>query len=164
MADCNRRPPSSIPRGERPGPSRRVGDGYPQSPAIRYQGASVGKRQRIFVGDVQGCADELDEILERARGAFGERFELWVVGDLVNRGPDNVRALERVRALVDAGRGRYVLGNHEIALLRVAAGLRRSRRSTASPTSWLGGTPRNGSSGCAGARSSRPGASGASAS
>ena len=76
------------------------------------------------MGDVQGCSDELDELLERAQRDFGERFELWVVGDLVNRGPDNVRALERVRALVEAGRGRYVLGNHEIALLRVAAGLR----------------------------------------
>jgi len=84
----------------------------------------VGKRQRIFVGDVQGCADELDELLERARRAFDDRFELWVVGDLVNRGPDNARALERVRALVESGRGRYVLGNHEIALLRVATGLR----------------------------------------
>jgi bis(5'-nucleosyl)-tetraphosphatase (symmetrical) len=80
--------------------------------------------QRIFVGDVQGCADELDELLARAHSEFGDRFELWVVGDLVNRGPDNVRALERVRGFVDAGRGHYVLGNHEVALLRVAAGLR----------------------------------------
>ncbi len=84
----------------------------------------MASRQRIFVGDVQGCADELDEILTRARETFGDRFELWVVGDLVNRGPDNVRVLERVRALVDSGRACYVLGNHEIALLRVAAGLR----------------------------------------
>jgi bis(5'-nucleosyl)-tetraphosphatase (symmetrical) len=80
--------------------------------------------QRIFVGDVQGCADELDELLERARGDFGDGFELWVVGDLVNRGPHNLRALARVRALVDSGRGAYVLGNHEMALLRVASGLR----------------------------------------
>jgi bis(5'-nucleosyl)-tetraphosphatase (symmetrical) len=84
----------------------------------------VARVQRIFVGDVQGCADELDQLLARARRAFGDRFELWIVGDLVNRGPDNVRALARVRQLVDAGRARYVLGNHEIALLRVAAGLR----------------------------------------
>jgi len=103
---------------------RHLGGRCPRTAPIRYLSASVGKRQRIFVGDVQGCADELDEILERARRAFGDRFELWVVGDLVNRGPDNVRALERVRSLVDSGRGRYVLGNHEIALLRVAAGLR----------------------------------------
>ena len=84
----------------------------------------MSRVQRIFVGDVQGCADELDELLARARRAFGQRFELWVVGDLVNRGPDNVRVLARVRELVNAGRGRYVLGNHEIALLRVAMGLR----------------------------------------
>jgi bis(5'-nucleosyl)-tetraphosphatase (symmetrical) len=80
--------------------------------------------QRIFVGDVQGCADELDDVIERARGAFGGDFELWLVGDLVNRGPATLRVLERVRALADAGRARVVLGNHELSLLRVAAGLR----------------------------------------
>jgi bis(5'-nucleosyl)-tetraphosphatase (symmetrical) len=80
--------------------------------------------QRIFVGDVQGCADELDDLLARARAEFGDRFELWLVGDAVNRGPDNVRVLARTRALVDSGRGAYVLGNHEMALLRVATGLR----------------------------------------
>lgn len=77
----------------------------------------------IFVGDVQGCADELDEVLDRARAHFGERFELWIVGDVVNRGPGSLRALGRVRELVDAGRGQLVLGNHEVELLRVAAGL-----------------------------------------
>ncbi len=79
-------------------------------------------RQPVFVGDVQGCADELDELLERARAAFGDGFELWVVGDLINRGPYNLRALSRVRELVEAGRGHYVLGNHELILLRIAAG------------------------------------------
>jgi bis(5'-nucleosyl)-tetraphosphatase (symmetrical) len=80
--------------------------------------------QRIFVGDVQGCADELDELIARARGAFGGEFEIWSVGDVVNRGPASLRALATLRALVDAGRARYVLGNHEVALLRVAAGQR----------------------------------------
>jgi bis(5'-nucleosyl)-tetraphosphatase (symmetrical) len=80
--------------------------------------------RQIFVGDVQGCADELEELLERAGEAFGEDFELWVVGDLVNRGPYNLRALRSVRELVDAGRARYVLGNHEVALLCTALGLR----------------------------------------
>jgi len=84
----------------------------------------VGRTQRIFVGDVQGCADELDELLARVRDAFGTRFELWAVGDLVNRGPASRRALSTLRELVDAGRARYVLGNHELALLRVALGLR----------------------------------------
>ena len=85
---------------------------------------SSGGPQRIFVGDVQGCADELAELVARAQARFGDEFELWVAGDVVNRGPDNRRALELVRRLVEAGRGRYVLGNHELHLLHVALGLR----------------------------------------
>lgn len=84
----------------------------------------VGTVQRIFVGDVQGCADELGDLVLRARGDFGGDFELWLVGDLVNRGPASLRVLEQVRALADAGRARCVLGNHELSLLRVAAGQR----------------------------------------
>jgi bis(5'-nucleosyl)-tetraphosphatase (symmetrical) len=82
---------------------------------------------RLFVGDVQGCADELDELLDRAHERFGDEFELWQVGDLVNRGPGNLRVLERVRSLADAGRALCVLGNHEISLLEVAFGLRSLR-------------------------------------
>ncbi|MBW2267187.1 MAG: metallophosphoesterase [Deltaproteobacteria bacterium] len=81
-------------------------------------------KRPIFVGDVQGCADELAELLARATDVFGEGFELWSVGDLVNRGPDNLGVLRQMRELVDAGRGQLVLGNHEINLLRVAAGQR----------------------------------------
>jgi len=83
--------------------------------------------QRIFVGDVQGCGDELEELLARARSSFGDRFEVWWVGDLVNRGPASLRALELAREYVDSGRGQMVLGNHEIGLLKVWAGLRRLR-------------------------------------
>ena len=80
--------------------------------------------QRIFVGDVQGCADELEEILTRARREHGSAFELWCVGDVVNRGPKSHRALALVRELVEAGRGELVLGNHEIALLARWLGIR----------------------------------------
>jgi bis(5'-nucleosyl)-tetraphosphatase (symmetrical) len=80
--------------------------------------------QRIFVGDVQGCADELDELLGRARDAFGDEFELWVVGDLICRGPHSLRALTRVRELIEAGRARYVLGNHELGFMLTHLGLR----------------------------------------
>jgi len=83
--------------------------------------------QRIFVGDVQGCADELEEILERAQSRFGSSFELWCVGDLVNRGPENLRVLRRVRELAGWDRARLVLGNHELALLRCYLGLRKPR-------------------------------------
>ncbi len=78
----------------------------------------------MFVGDVQGCADELDELVVRVRAAFGGEFELWLVGDLVNRGPASLRVLRTMRALADSGRARMVLGNHELALLRAAWGQR----------------------------------------
>lgn len=78
--------------------------------------------QRIFAGDVQGCADELEELEQRARASFGGDFELWLVGDLVNRGPYSLRVLRRVREWMEAGRARCVLGNHDLGLLRVAAG------------------------------------------
>ena len=84
--------------------------------------------QRIFVGDIQGCADEFDELLDRARVDFGGNFEIWAVGDLVNRGPDNLRVLAKMRDLVEADRGRVVLGNHELGLLLVHAGLRELKR------------------------------------
>ncbi|MBW2498512.1 MAG: metallophosphoesterase [Deltaproteobacteria bacterium] len=80
--------------------------------------------QPIFVGDVQGCAEELGELIARAEAEYAKEFTLWVVGDLVNRGPDNRRALELVRGLVEEGRGEYVLGNHEIHLIATALGLR----------------------------------------
>ena len=99
--------------------------------AIRRCAVSVegtGELQRIFVGDIQGCADEFDELLDRARVDFGESFEIWAVGDLINRGPDNLRVLSRMRELVEAGRGRVVLGNHELGLLLVHAGLAQLKR------------------------------------
>ena len=84
----------------------------------------AGRVQRIFVGDVQGCADELGDLVARVGVSFGRDFELWLVGDIVNRGPANVRVLQQVRALQDSGRARTVLGNHELSLLRVAFGQR----------------------------------------
>ncbi len=83
--------------------------------------------QPIFVGDIQGCAEELEEILGRARARFGERYELWLVGDLVNRGPESLRVLELVHALSEKGRAHCVLGNHELGLLMVGLGLRALR-------------------------------------
>ncbi len=75
--------------------------------------------RRIFVGDIQGCRDELERLLELV--AFRpRRDELHPVGDLVNRGPDSLGVL-RLLASVDAG---GVLGNHDAHLLRVAAGER----------------------------------------
>jgi len=70
---------------------------------------------RVFVGDLQGCADELEDLL--AALAYDPAcHELWFVGDLVNRGPASARALRRVMQL---GAG-SVLGNHDLHLLAVA--------------------------------------------
>lgn len=82
---------------------------------------------RVFVGDVQGCADEFDVLVERARGELGPDFELWLAGDLVNRGPESLRVLRRVRDLMESGRARAVLGNHDLALVSIHLGLRRLR-------------------------------------
>jgi bis(5'-nucleosyl)-tetraphosphatase (symmetrical) len=67
---------------------------------------------RWVVGDIQGCARELDDLLREIR--FDEaRDELWSVGDLVNRGPDSVAT---VRLWRDLG-GHGVIGNHEVYAL-----------------------------------------------
>jgi bis(5'-nucleosyl)-tetraphosphatase (symmetrical) len=83
--------------------------------------------RRIFIGDVQGCAKELAALLERAEASYGDDFEVWLVGDLVNRGPASLRVLRQVRELFLRGRARCVLGNHELSLLAAAWGLRERR-------------------------------------
>ena len=89
-----------------------------------YQGGMRDEIRPVFVGDVQGCADELEALLARVAERVGAEFTIWSVGDVVNRGPDNLRALRCIRERVAAGRGQHVLGNHELHLLEVAAGRR----------------------------------------
>jgi bis(5'-nucleosyl)-tetraphosphatase (symmetrical) len=78
-------------------------------------------RQRVFIGDLQGCADELEDLLEVLEYDPDEH-ELWFVGDLVNRGPASARALRRV---IELG-ANSVLGNHDLHLLAAAAGQRKT--------------------------------------
>jgi len=80
------------------------------------------------IGDIQGCFDSLQLLLEKCRfDATSDR--LWLVGDLVNRGP---RSLDTLRFVRDLGSAAItVLGNHDLYLLMTAAGLgRRSRGDT----------------------------------
>lgn len=72
------------------------------------------------VGDVQGCCDALKKLLEHI--AFDpSRDEIWLAGDLVNRGDQSLEVLRFVKNLGNSAR--CVLGNHDIFLLRIAAGM-----------------------------------------
>ncbi len=80
----------------------------------------------FVIGDLQGCAAELDQLLERIDAA-SPGAGLIFVGDLVNRGPRSLQTLRRLKQL--GSRVRLVLGNHDLHLLAVSQGLRASARS-----------------------------------
>lgn len=72
---------------------------------------------RYAIGDIQGCMASLDRLL--ALIAFSPaRDQLWLVGDLVNRGPRSQDVLKWAMSLPVT----CVLGNHDLHLLARAAG------------------------------------------
>ncbi len=81
------------------------------------------------IGDVHGCCDELEQLLAElgyvhAGGAWRheERRMAIFVGDLVDRGPGNLRVLELVMDMADAGSALSVLGNHDHKFVRWLGG------------------------------------------
>jgi bis(5'-nucleosyl)-tetraphosphatase (symmetrical) len=70
------------------------------------------------IGDLQGCDRELAALLKLIR--FCDDDQLWLLGDLLNRGPDSLAVLRRVKALGE--RCQIVLGNHDLHFLAIYFG------------------------------------------
>ena len=78
-----------------------------------------------LIGDIQGCDEALERLLTHI--AFSpSRDTLYVLGDLVNRGPNNVGVLRRLMGYGSSAR--CVLGNHDLHLLAVSQGVRQPHR------------------------------------
>lgn len=76
-----------------------------------------------FVGDIQGCFDELEALL--ASVDFSpSRDELWAVGDLVARGPKSLTTLRYLKSLGDSAK--VVLGNHDLHLMATYGKVKKS--------------------------------------
>jgi bis(5'-nucleosyl)-tetraphosphatase (symmetrical) len=69
------------------------------------------------IGDIQGCFDELRTLLTKINFK-SDRDQLWLCGDLVNRGPQSIETLRFVRDL--GANAITVLGNHDLHLLATA--------------------------------------------
>ena len=90
-----------------------------------------------LIGDVHGCYDELKSLL--AQAAFDpEHDRLWLTGDLVARGA-SLDVLRFVRSLGPAVR--MVLGNHDLHLLAVYAGISRNKPKDRITRCWKRRTP-----------------------
>jgi len=79
----------------------------------------------FVVGDVHGHVERLAALLQEAGlvdgnlSWSGADARLWLVGDLVDRGPDGIGAIDLVMRLQREGDVRCLLGNHEAGLLSV---------------------------------------------
>ncbi|XOV87209.1 MAG: symmetrical bis(5'-nucleosyl)-tetraphosphatase [Pseudomonadota bacterium] len=77
------------------------------------------------VGDIQGCYTEFCQLLEKCNFRPGTD-QLWLVGDLINRGPGNLQTINHVMRMPGV---KVVLGNHDLHFLAVASGVRKASRS-----------------------------------
>jgi len=78
-----------------------------------------------LVGDIQGCFTELKALLKQVNFST-KKDELWLAGDLVARGPDSLLTLRFVKSLGESAK--VVLGNHDLHLLAVYAGIKKVKK------------------------------------
>lgn len=78
-----------------------------------------------LIGDLQGCDNPLQRLLERLDFS-PSRDTIFLLGDLVNRGPTSLEVLRRLIGYGDAAR--CLLGNHDLHLLAAAHGIRPPHR------------------------------------
>ena len=80
------------------------------------------------IGDVHGCFRTLEALIDRI-GLDVRKDRLWMVGDLVNRGPGSLQVLRwaRARANEMGDRFQVVLGNHDLHLIARHLGIGRER-------------------------------------
>ena len=78
-----------------------------------------------LIGDVQGCDSALQRLLDKISFS-ASRDTLYLLGDLVNRGPDSAGVLRRLMSYGAAAQ--CLLGNHDLHLLAVAQGVRQPGR------------------------------------
>ena len=78
-----------------------------------------------LIGDLQGCNAPFQRLLQKIDFS-SSRDTLYLLGDLVNRGPDSLGVLRRLSALGDAAQ--CLLGNHDLHALAVWQGVRHTKR------------------------------------
>ena len=75
------------------------------------------------VGDIQGCAPSLKALIKK----LPVQSKMIFLGDLVNRGPDSLGTLRYLKKLQEEKRIECILGNHDLHLLAVDAGIRKTK-------------------------------------
>ena len=75
------------------------------------------------VGDVQGCTPSLKALIKK----LPEKSKMIFLGDIVNRGPDSLGSLRYLKKLQESNRAECILGNHDLHLLAIDAGLRQTK-------------------------------------
>jgi bis(5'-nucleosyl)-tetraphosphatase (symmetrical) len=80
---------------------------------------------RYAVGDIQGCLEPLQCLMAEVN--FDQsNDQLWLLGDLINRGPDSLSTLRYIRSLGDCTR--IILGNHDLHLIAVSYGANTAKK------------------------------------